>query len=793
VTSNITTQRDSSGWLDRAGIILSGALLLIAIGVMVAAPWLTWRWAQHPFPAALFGPSYVTSAASPPNWEGARPPAQLQAVDGVRLDTPFALEQEMSHRRAGDRVVLTLKRPNGTQEQVTVTLMQIGPADLFIYMGLPYLVGLAYVAIGAWVYRKRYTQPDGRAFGALCAAVAIVTSAIFENSTTHVLSWLWFAGMPIGSGLMVSLAMVFPQPLGPAKRWPLITWLPGLIGLGVALAALPAIYNLSEPWSYESTWRIGLTYMIVSLIFFYGCVWYHRVRSPLSLVRQQSRVILWGSLLAFGPMICQFGIELISHRVLPIPAPMYVLPMIVWPLALAYAVLRHRLWDIDLLIQRGLVYGTLTVLLGGAYFILLAVLTPALVWLTGQVNNATAVFLATATLALAFTPVRNAIQAALDRTFYRDRLDLHTAQREIGHALSSALTLEDVMRLLTIQMPQRLRLERATLWLKGPAGLLPHPPEAAVAVESAPLAISLGAHGVYAIGMSLADRPPNRDEVDVLTALGDQAIVALENVRLAAQLAARARIEQEMTIARQTQLSLLPAHAPSLPGWDVAGYSQPATEVGGDFYTFHPLPDGGLGLSVGDVSGKGMPAALMMSGLVISLAAACEADPSPGELLERMDRVLQSYRGPSGRNTALCYVRLPASADGPRTLCAANAGMIAPLMRRADGQVAWLNVHGLPLGAPHVEAGYDQACPTLESGDMLVLASDGVIERMNPSGELFGFERFERAVAACSAQMEAGQVCHAILEQVEAFAAPAVPHDDMTLVVARVVQPQEAV
>jgi hypothetical protein len=174
-------------------------MLLIALGVMVAAPWLAWRWAQHPFPAALFGPSYVTSAASPPNWEGARlgvwPPAQLEAVDGVRLDTPFALEREMSHRRIGDRVALTLKRPDGTREQVTVTLMQIGAADLILYMGLLYLVGLAYVAIGAWVYRKRYTRPDGRAFGALCAAVAIVTSAIFENSTTHVLSWLWFAAL----------------------------------------------------------------------------------------------------------------------------------------------------------------------------------------------------------------------------------------------------------------------------------------------------------------------------------------------------------------------------------------------------------------------------------------------------------------------------------------------------------------------------------------------------------------------------------------------------------------------
>jgi len=302
----------------------------------------------------------------------------------------------------------------------------------------------------------------------------------------------------------------------------------------------------------------------------------------------------------------------------------------------------------------------------------------------------------------------------------------------------------------------------------------------------APLVIPLGRHGAYAVGNSLVGRPPDREEIDLLTTLGNQATVALENVRLAAQLAERARIEQEMEIARETQLSLLPTFAPQLPGWDIAGYSQPATEVGGDFYVYHPLPDHGLGLSVGDVSGKGMSAALLMSGSVITLVAVCEGDPSPADLLQQMDHVMQPHRGDIGRNTALCYVRLPATAPGkPRQVRAANAGMVAPLVRRVDGQVAWLDVRGLPLGATHIGTGYQEVNTLVEPGDIIVVASDGIIERMNPRGELFGFKRFEQMVSECLAHLTAEQICAMILERVEAHAAPALPHDDMTLVVIR--------
>ncbi len=784
---------DSPGLSGQASIMLSGAMLALAVVVMIALPVLTWRWAQNPFPAVLFGPSYIVSDITPPNRENTRlglgSSSHLDAVDGVELNGSFDLERLMSGRQVGERVTLALTRPDGSRRQAVVALVRLGAVDWVIYVALPYLIGLVYVVTGVWVYRQRYKHSDGRAFGVFCAAVAILTASTFENSTLHILSWLWSACVPLAAGAIIGLTLVFPQEMAPAKRWPFLRWLPYVVGLGLALVALPSIYNVKEPWSYETSWRWSLAYLLAGIVFLYASVGYHRLRSPAPLVRQQTRVILWGSLAAFAPLLVEL-VLLMAPVVWPalpslmLPAPIFLLPLALWPLALGYAILRYRLWDIDLLINRGLVYGTLTVLLAGAYFLLLAVLTPAFVWLTGQADNATVIFVATATLALIFTPARGAVQAAIDRLFYRDRLDLRAAQGEISRALSTTLTLEHVVQLLTDDAPRRLRLERATVWLHSPDGLLPHPPESPVAVESAPLLVPLGKQDVYAIGMSLAGRPPNREEADLLTLLGNQASVALENVRLAKQLSDRARIEQEMRIARETQTSLLPTSAPQFPGWDIAGYSQPASEVGGDFYIYHPLTDGSLGISVGDVSGKGMSAALLMGGSVIALAALCLDDPTPADLLRRMDQVLQPYRGSTGRNTALCYVRLPASGSGPRAIRAANAGMIAPLVRRANGQVAWLDVRGLPLGAPRIETHYAEMSATLEPGDMIVIASDGIIERMNAAGELFGFERFEQMVAACPSHEKAEQICSLILEQVAAYAALRAPHDDMTLIVA---------
>lgn len=241
-----------------------------------------------------------------------------------------------------------------------------------------------------------------------------------------------------------------------------------------------------------------------------------------------------------------------------------------------------------------------------------------------------------------------------------------------------------------------------------------------------------------------------------------------------------ARLSDELITARRIQQGLLPPASPGWPTPDLACWSEAAREVGGDFYAYTRRADGRLGFAVGDVSGKGMPAALLMSTSLALLRSTVEAADTPDHLLAQLDRALTVTTRATRQNCALCCVEL---SQGVATV--ANAGGIAPLVRHADGSTGWVEVGGLPLGTGMNLLGYRARQVELASGDLLILVSDGIVEAMREDGEIFGFERFERAVAACDAP--SAFVAIALLrEAVAEFIGPAETHDDMTIVVLRI-------
>jgi serine phosphatase RsbU (regulator of sigma subunit) len=245
-----------------------------------------------------------------------------------------------------------------------------------------------------------------------------------------------------------------------------------------------------------------------------------------------------------------------------------------------------------------------------------------------------------------------------------------------------------------------------------------------------------------------------------------------------------------MRVARGIQESLMPDTVPSVTGLDIAGGSTPALQVGGDFFGYYWRENGELGVAVGDVSGKGLPAALLMAVSVGALSAEANRSDEPEAVLDHIDTVLDDYTRRNRLNTALCYVVLSrADSDGNSfQVCAVNAGAIPPLLRRADGRVEWLEASGLPLGIPNADGAIrTPARVQIQRGDMLVLTSDGVVEAMNARRQVFGFDRFERAVAASRPERGASSVHAEILSGMHTFGAGVPPHDDVTLVVIRVV------
>lgn len=266
-----------------------------------------------------------------------------------------------------------------------------------------------------------------------------------------------------------------------------------------------------------------------------------------------------------------------------------------------------------------------------------------------------------------------------------------------------------------------------------------------------------------------------------------QTALALEVARLTTaigrEMAARERLNRELEIAREVQEHLFPQHIPPVRGLDYCGRCRPAREVGGDYYDFLELPEGRIGIAIGDVSGKGVGAALMMASLEASLRGQASLGHDLPELMKRVNSLV--YQASSAnRYATLFYAEYD---PRNRQLSYVNAGHNSPVILRKSGGAC--QIFRLETGGPVVglfRQGYQQASFSLELGDLAVLFTDGVSESMNARDEEWGEDRLIEFAQNCHG-LPALDVMTRILAAAEAFAAGAPQHDDMTLVVLSVV------
>ncbi len=251
--------------------------------------------------------------------------------------------------------------------------------------------------------------------------------------------------------------------------------------------------------------------------------------------------------------------------------------------------------------------------------------------------------------------------------------------------------------------------------------------------------------GVLNLGPRMSEQEYSSDDRKLLENLAAQAAPALRVGQLVreqeAEAVTRQRFEQELEVARLIQQNFLPKELPELPGWQVAAYYQPAREVGGDFYDVIPLPDGRVGFVVGDVTDKGVPAALVMSATRSVLRASAQRLIEPGAVLERVNEHLCPDMPEKMFVTCLYGVLDPASG----LLRFANAGHDVPYVKTAEG-VEELRARGMPLGLmPGMD--YEEKEAVLAPGESVLLHSDGIVEAHDPDREMFGFPRLKETVA----------------------------------------------
>src|SRR5580704_7813881 len=286
------------------------------------------------------------------------------------------------------------------------------------------------------------------------------------------------------------------------------------------------------------------------------------------------------------------------------------------------------------------------------------------------------------------------------------------------------------------------------------------------------------------IGIIYVDSPSllrefTKDDLNLLTVMANVAANRIEQSRFAEVEQARQLMARDLEQAAEIQQGFLPSVAPPVRGLEVAGHNAPCRTVGGDYYDFFPYGTSRIAMVLGDVSGKGMPASLLMMGLQARVQVLIEEPKSLADVMTRLNRIT-SANCPSNRFISLFFCILDGD-SGELTFC--NAGHNPPVIVRADGRYDVLKGVGPVLGIlPFIE--YQEYHEQLAEGDALVIYSDGVTEANNPAGDEFEIEGLSEAVIQ-DRHLPAATIVNRINKALVVYTAGAPPADDVTLIVAR--------
>jgi sigma-B regulation protein RsbU (phosphoserine phosphatase) len=289
---------------------------------------------------------------------------------------------------------------------------------------------------------------------------------------------------------------------------------------------------------------------------------------------------------------------------------------------------------------------------------------------------------------------------------------------------------------------------------------------------------------LISLGRKKSGKFYRREDLNLLNTLANQGAVAIENARMVEEVVEKERMEEELNIARDLQVSMLPADTPHIAGFEIAAYSVSAREVGGDFYDFIEMGADKAGMLIGDVTGKSVSGALVMSASRTLFRTLAEEELSVKDSMMRANQRLKKDVK-SGMFVALLYAVID-SRDKILTLC--SAGQTQPVHRSAaTGDAVLVETRGdtFPLGILE-DAEYEETRLQLTAGDRVILYTDGIVEAMNDQEKLFGFERLLELVKNTQTNT-AETLLEQIKSNVNEFAGSAPQHDDITIIVIQAV------
>jgi len=797
--------------------ITRGTVILIFILTAFAlflAPIQAIQWRRQPFPGFLVEHTLVIPVIKGSGWSGLPAgldyPQRITHIDGKLVRNSGEYTTVINTLSIGQRIQVRTIFPDGTTRLNSgIEVMRFPTRDLWRLFWLPYIVGLAYFALGLWVYAIRRDTRPGRVFAFFSASAALTISLTFDLSTTHLASIFWQFIIPQLGGALISMALLFPETWVPLRRRAWLRFTPYLLGLLLTAWGLILQQNSADPWAYVRAWQINYIYTAMGIALFLGMALYRQARSISPVIRQQARIILWGSLFAFLPVGIWFAGPIFNLTLEW--NPLIILPsLLLFPLAIGIAMLRYRLWDLEVIINRTLVYGVLTVLIGLVYYTLVLVFEQVFSGFMLQTNP---VLIAGSTLVIAalFNPVRNVVQTFIDRRFFRQKYDTAQTVAAFGSILRNEVDLENLRAGLVSVIQDTMQPTQTTLC----SCLEAHPLDVFLINEDDPLKAHLLRNnepvetgkldlsslalqelrsknielivplvsqnelvGIITLGPRRSEQSYSIDDRRFLSMLASQAAPALRMAEIMRQQQVEAlerqRMENELRVANLIQHTLLPKELPQLPGWQFEGYYQPARAVGGDFYDLITLPDGCLGIVIGDATDKGVPASLVMATTRSLIRTNAVEVLSPAEVLRLVNSHLKPDI-PDNMFVTCLYLVLNQQTGQIRM---ANAGHNPPYLLRG-GIVTSVKATGMPLGI-FIDASYDEIQLDMLPGDKLLLYSDGLLEAHNPQGEMLGFQGMKTLVE--NIPQNSNMIEHLIASFNKQFNNGLEQEDDITLV-----------
>jgi signal transduction histidine kinase len=429
----------------------------LAVLVFAAGVYLAIGWARLPFIGAFYEHTMVFNGNGPgephPAWrlyEQVEVGDQLVAINDTPVQSAADAREILAGRFPGEDVGITVLGRDGKNRALNVTLHEFPGAGWSAYFILPSLMSGIFLAASWWIFGFRRNEPAGRAFSLFTSSLAIVTGAYFNLYTTHEFTAVWTLACGVTGGALINLALVFPLEPRIILNRPYLRWLGVALGLSLALAALPTLFNLEQPVAYIANWQLIYGFDAVGILFYIGMNARHAIRSQSPVIKLQARTILIGMIFAFGPI----GVWLALGFLRPVNfSPSLFLPLTLFPIIIGYTILRFRFLRTDDLARRGVMYALLTVLVTLGYALVAA--GAGLLFGNAMPRNYLAGIVIFA-LALVIEPLRLRLQNLTDGVFFRGSRVAAEQLEDFSHRLTTALDLNAISALIRDQVASTL-------------------------------------------------------------------------------------------------------------------------------------------------------------------------------------------------------------------------------------------------------------------------------------------------------------------------------------------------